>query len=162
MEREKLVRVIGAPPSDHPAGMSYLARCVESLARTRRQDGLDAVPPVPPGKIEANKFGPEVESLINHFQVHTGHVRYYFSKASPGEQAQVTETLRAKYDGFVARLENSDAVFHALCDDLIDEAFSGREDLRDLEEQRSAAIMVVTHFFEICEIFKPAVAKQTT
>jgi hypothetical protein len=154
VDRERLVRVIGSPPSDHPAGMTYLARCVESLARTRRQEGLDPVPPVPFGKIEANEFGPEVSSLIRRFQIHTNHVRYYFSKATPGEQDQVRETLRAKYDGFVARLGNSDAVFHALCDDLIDDAFRGSE-LLDLEEQRSAALMVVTHFFEICEIFKP-------
>jgi hypothetical protein len=155
VERAKLVRVIGSPPSEHPAGMSYLARCVETLARTRLQEGLDPIPPVPFGKIEANKFGEGVDALIRRFQTHTGHVRYYFSKATPGEQAQVTENLRAKYDGFMAQLENSDAVFHALCDDLIEQAFSGTQ-LHDQKEQRSAAIMVVTHFFEICEIFKPA------
>jgi hypothetical protein len=83
IERNRLIRVIGAPPSDHPAGMSYLARCVESLARTRLQEDLDAVAPVQFGKIEANKFGPEVDSLIRRFSVHTSHVRYYFSKASP-------------------------------------------------------------------------------
>ncbi len=159
IEREKLIRTIGAPPSDHPAGMSYLARCVECLARTRLQEGLDPVLPVPFGKIEANEFGPEVESLIRRFTTHTGHVRYYFAKATPGEQAQVIETLRAKYDGFVARLESADVVFHALCDDLIDDAFRGT-DLLDLEEQRTAAVMVVTHFFEICEIFKPATAEE--
>ena len=153
VSRERLIRVIGSPPSEHPAGMSYLARCVESLARTRRREDLRTVRPVPFGKIEVNEFGVEVSSLIRQFQIHTDHVRYYFSKAMPGEQAQVRETLRAKYDGFAARLGNSDAVFHALCDDLIEEAFRG-SDLLDLEEQRSAAIMVVTHFFEICEIFK--------
>lgn len=153
IQREKLIRIIGAPPSDHPAGMSYLARCVESLARTRLREVARPVPSVPFGKIEANSFSPEVEALILQFSVHTDHVRYYFSKASPGEQAQVTETLRAKYDGFVAQLVSSDAVFHALCDDLIEDAFRG-SDLLDLEEQRTAAITVVTHFFEICEIFK--------
>jgi hypothetical protein len=160
VEREKLIRVIGSPPSEHPAGMGYLARCVESLARTRLQDGLDPVPPVPYGKIEANSFGLGIADLIRRFQVHTGHVRYYFSKASPGEQAQVTETLHAKYDGFVAELSDPDAVFHALCDDLIEQAFRGT-DLEDAEQQRSAALMVVTHFFEICEIFKPAEEVQT-
>lgn len=161
VSREKLALVIGSPPSDHPAGMSYLARCVESLARTRRQDGLDPLPPVPFGKIEANDFGPEVSSLIRRFQIQTGHVRYYFRQAPPGEQAQVKETLWAKYDGFVAQLENSDAVFHALCDDLIEDAFRGNE-FSDLEEQRSAAIMVVTHFFEICEIFKVPTEEEAT
>jgi hypothetical protein len=55
-------------------------------------------------------------------------------------------------------------VFHALCDDLIGEAFRHTDlldmkqqpDLLDMEQQRSAAITVVTHFFEICEIFKSA------
>lgn len=151
--REKLVRILGAPPSGHPAGMSYVARCVESLARTRLMDGLDEVPPVPPGKIEYNEFGEEVEELLYRFQVHTGHVKYYFSKATPGEQAQVSENLRARYDAHKARYENSDAVFHALCDDLIREAFPGT-DLDDAEQQRSAALMVVTHFFETCQIFE--------
>jgi hypothetical protein len=158
-KRESLVRILGAPPSDHPVGMSYLARCVECLARTRLQEGLDPILPVSYGKIEANNFGPEVTEFIRQFQIQTGHVRYYFSKASPGEQAQVVEALHAKYDGFVARLGSSDAVFHALCDDLINEAFKYTE-LSDMEQQRSAAITVVTHFFEICEIFK-SVAKTT-
>lgn len=160
IQREKLIRIIGAPPSDHPAGMSYLARCVESLARTRLQADLGPVPPVQFGKIEANGFGPEVADLITQFSIHTGHVEYYFSRASPGERAQVTETLQAKYDGFVAQLGSSDAVFHALCDDLIEDAFRGT-DLLDLEEQRTAAIMVVTHFFEICQIFKPPTTEET-
>ena len=156
-QREPLVKILGAPPSDDPAGMSYLARCVECLARTRLQEGLDPIPPVLYGKIEENKFGLEVDALIRRFQVQTGHVKYYFSKASPGEQAQVIEALHAKYDGFVAKLGNSDAVFHALCDDLIDQAFRYC-DLLDMEQQRSAAITVVTHFFEICEIFKSVTA----
>jgi hypothetical protein len=157
-KREPLVKILGAPPSDHPAGMSYLARCVECLARTRLQEGLDPIPPVLYGKIEENKFSSEVSALIRRFQVQTGHVRYYFSKASPGEQAQVIEALRAKYDGFVAVLNDSDAVFHALCDDLIEQAFRHVEatDLLDMEQQRSAAITVVTHFFERCQIFKAA------
>jgi hypothetical protein len=156
--REPLVKIIGAPPSDHPAGMSYLARCVECLARTRLQEGLDPIPPVLFGKIEENKFSSEVSALIHRFQVQTGHVKYYFAKAPPGEQAQVIETLRAKYDGYVAKLGDSDAVFHALCDDLIDEAFryTDSTDLLDMEQQRSAAITVVTHFFERCQIFKSA------
>jgi hypothetical protein len=153
VKRESLVKILGAPPSDHPAGMSYLARCVECLGRTRLQEGLDPIAPVLFGKIEENEFSDEVAALIRHFQTHTGHVRYYFSKASPGEQAQVIEALHSKYDGFVARLDDSDAVFHALCDDLIDEAFR-YTDLQDMEQQRSAAITVATHYFEICEIFK--------
>jgi hypothetical protein len=157
-QREPLVKIIGAPPSDHPAGMSYLARCVECLARTRLQEGLDPIPPVLFGKIEENRFSSEVSALIRRFQVQTGHVRFYFSKAPPGEQAQVIEALHAKYDGLVAELNDSDAVFHALCDDLIDQAFryTDSTDLLDMEQQRSAAITVVTHFFERCQIFKSA------
>ncbi|RKS79588.1 hypothetical protein BZB76_1062 [Actinomadura pelletieri DSM 43383] len=151
--REKLVHVLGAPPSDHPAGMTYIARCVESLARTRLREESDDVAAVPFGKIEFNEFGVEVAELIKRFQVHTTHVRFYFSKATPGERAQVSENLRVRYDAHKARLQNSDAIFHALCDDLIEEAFPGTA-LDDAEEQRSAAMMVVTHFFESCEIFE--------
>ncbi|MFD6277768.1 ABC-three component system protein [Streptomyces sp. NPDC060209] len=156
IERERLSLILGAPPSEHPAGMSYIARCVESLARTRLPADQDDVVAVPFGKIEHNRFGTEVSDFLKTFAAHTGHVRFYFSQASPGEQAQVSENLRARYDGHRARLEDSDAVFHALCDDLIEEAF-GREGFGDLNQQRSAAMMVVTHFFETCEIFEAPV-----
>lgn len=153
LSREKLSNIIGAPPSDHPAGMSYISRCVESLARTRLRPDLDEVPPVPYGKIEHNGFGAEVAELITAFQTHTGHVRYYFKHASPGEQNQASQMLRVRFDKYRAILKESDAIFHALCDDLIGEAFAG-VDHGDREQQRSAAMMVVTHFFEICEIFE--------
>ncbi|MFC4015257.1 ABC-three component system protein [Nonomuraea purpurea] len=153
LPRERLARIIGYPPSDHPAGMSYIARCVESLARTRLRPDLDPVPEVAFGKIEYNGFSPEVSDLIKRFQVQTGHVRYYFRYASPGEQAQVSENLQARFAGHRARYESPDAVFHALCDDLIAEAF-GRSGFPDTAQQRSAALMVVTHFFENCEIFE--------
>ncbi|MGX7827531.1 ABC-three component system protein [Actinokineospora sp. 24-640] len=159
LSRDKLSYVLGAPPSDHPAGMSYIARCVESLARTRLASDLDPVVEVPFGKIEHNRFSEDLADLIKRFQVHTGHVRYYFSKASPGEQAQVSEILRSKFDGLRATLPDSDSVFHALCDDLIKEAFVESGELKEREEQRNAAVMVVTHFFERCEIFEaPGVA----
>lgn len=157
VDRNKLAWILGAPPSEHPAGMSYIARCVESLARTRLLADTDAPPEIPFGKIEHNEFGEEVSELLVSFKVHTGHVRYYFSSASPGEQAQASENLRARYDGHRARLENSDAVFHALCDDLIAEAFGGAG-YSDANQQRSAAMMVVTHFFETCEIFEAPVS----
>ncbi|GII52722.1 hypothetical protein Pth03_11110 [Planotetraspora thailandica] len=153
LPRERLATIIGSPPSDHPAGMTYIARCVESLARTRLHPGLDPVAEVDFGKIEHNDFGDAVTELIKRFQVHTGHVRYYFTFASPGEQAQVSENLRARFAGHRAHLDSSDAVFHALCDDLVAEAF-GTNGYPDKAQQRSAALMVVTHFFEQCEIFE--------
>ncbi|MYU14095.1 hypothetical protein GTZ78_26240 [Streptomyces sp. SID8361] len=158
VDRSKLAWILGAPPSEHPAGMSYIARCVESLARTRLVADTDSPLEVPPGKIEHNNFGSEVTDLLVAFKVHTGHVRYYFSLASPGEQAQVSENLRARYDGHRARLDSSDAVFHALCDDLVTEAFPGA-DYPDTSQQRSAAMMVVTHFFETCDIFEAPVSE---
>ncbi|MEW2467132.1 ABC-three component system protein [Streptomyces sp. NPDC046994] len=158
VDRSKLAWILGAPPSEHPAGMSYIARCVESLARTRLVPDTDSPLEVPPGKIEHNNFGVEVADLLVAFKVHTGHVRYYFSLASPGEQAQVSENLRARYDGHRARLGSSDAVFHALCDDLVTEAFPGA-DYPDMSQQRSAAMMVVTHFFETCDIFEAPVSE---
>lgn len=154
LPREELAGIIGSPPSDHPAGMTYLARCVESLARTRLRADLDPLREVAFGKIEHNGFGPDVAELITRFQAHTGHVRYYFSYASPGEQAQVSENLLARYAGHRAVLDSPDAVFHALCDELVEEAF-GRGGFPDREQQRSAALMVVTHFFETCQIFEP-------
>jgi hypothetical protein len=63
-----------------------------------------------------------------------------------------------RYEGLRARLIDSDAVFHALCEDLRDEAF-GRIPVNDPDEeqeQRSAALMVVTHFFEKCTVFEAA------
>ncbi|GAB3688940.1 hypothetical protein GCM10027589_56610 [Actinocorallia lasiicapitis] len=156
LPRERLASIIGSPPSDHPAGMTYLARCVESLARTRLTLDLDPLREVAFGKIEHNGFGPEVAELLTRFQATTGHVRYYFRHASPGEQAQVSENLRARFAGHRAAYPDPDAVFHALCDDLVAEAFG--DGTADPAQQRSAALMVVTHFFEICEIFEPAAA----
>jgi hypothetical protein len=121
--RQRLVSIIGSPPSDHPAGMTYIARCVESLARTRLRTDLDPVPEIAFGKIEHNGFGADVTELIKRFQLHTGHVRYYFTFASPGEQTQVSENLQGRFAGHRAALDSSDAVFHALCDDLVEEAF---------------------------------------
>ncbi|GAA1555066.1 hypothetical protein GCM10009678_42580 [Actinomadura kijaniata] len=156
LARDRLAEIVGSPPSDHPAGMTYIARCVESLARTRLQPGLDPVREVAFGKIEHNGFGPEVADLIKHHQAHTGHVRYYFAFASPGEQAQVSENLLTRFAGLRAVLPTSDAVFHALCDDLVAEAFAGGG-CPDPAQRRSAALMVVTHFFERCEIFESPV-----
>ncbi|WP_157036457.1 ABC-three component system protein [Streptomonospora alba] len=149
--REQLCDLLGAPPTDHPAGMTYIARCVESLARTRLSTDLEGIPPVPYGKIEHNEFSDEVVQLILRIQPHTDHVRYFFQRSSPGEQDSVSQNLRERYDGLLAKLQNPDAVFHALCDELIAEAFPGRE---GGAEERSAAMMVVTYFFEQCEIFK--------
>lgn len=153
LERDQLLYLLGAPPSDHPVGMSYIARCVESLARTRLQDDLEPVASVPFGKIEHNEFGDEVAGILVRFQRQTTHVRYYFSKASPGESAQVSQTLRTRYDALRAELQESDAVFHSLVEELRHEAF-GSGGLADEGEQRGAATAVVTHFFEECEIFE--------
>ncbi|WP_436679614.1 ABC-three component system protein [Micromonospora sp. URMC 105] len=154
LPRSKLASILGAPPSDHPAGMSYIARCVETLARTRLPADLEEVSEVPYGKIEHNEFGEEVAELIKKFQTQTSHVRYYFSQSTPGEQSQASQMLRVRFDKYRALLGNSDAVFHALCDSLVQEAFANSEGYGDAEQQRSAAMMVVTHFFEICEIFE--------
>lgn len=158
LARHQLVRIIGAPPSDHPAGLTYVGRCVEALARTPISAELGVVPPVPFGKITENGFSDDVARLLIAYQTYTERVRFYFSRAKPGEQAQVSENLKMRYDGLRARLVDSDAVFHALCEDLRVEAF-GRipaDDLDEEEEQRSAALMVVTHFFEKCTVFEPA------
>jgi hypothetical protein len=158
LARQQLVRIIGAPPSDHPAGLTYVGRCVEALARTPSRVELGAVPPVPFGKIAANGFSAEVTSLLMTYQTYTERVRFYFSRAKPGEQVQVSDNLRMRYDGLRARLVDSDAVFHALCEDLRAEAFGGIpvDDPNEEQEQRSAALMVVTHFFEKCTVFEPA------
>ncbi|MDR6637424.1 ABC-three component system protein [Paenarthrobacter nitroguajacolicus] len=153
LERAKLVRILGIPPSDRPAEMSYIAQCVKALSRTRMIEDLDDVQPVPVGKLEYNNFEPSTVDLITEAKNHTHHVRYYFRQATPGEQFQVSENLRMRYDGLTARLESADEVFHHLCDDLIAEA-DFEESMVDQEQQRSAAILVVTHFFESCLLFE--------
>lgn len=153
LTREQLAFIIGAPPSDHPAGITYIGLCVQALARTRLTQDVDEVLPVPFGKIEHNGFGDEVAELIKSFQLQTDHVRHYFLKSSPGEQQQAIENLRTRYDGLRARLDNADAIFHALCDDLVEEAFKMTPP-GDEEQKRNAAMMVITHFFETCQIFE--------
>ena len=55
LSRDQLVRIIGAPPSDNPAGMSYIGKCVEALARLPIPMEIEDVPPVLFGKVEENK-----------------------------------------------------------------------------------------------------------
>lgn len=153
LERQKLVRMLGVPPSTRPADMSYIAQCVKALSRTRMVEDLEDVFPVPVGKLEYNEFEQSTIDVISDAKNHTHHVRYYFRQASPGEQFQVSENLRMRYDGHTATSASADEVFHRLCDDLVAEA-SFEDTLLDEEQQRSAAILVVTHFFESCLIFE--------
>ncbi|MGP5071338.1 ABC-three component system protein [Arthrobacter rhombi] len=153
LDRRKLSWLLGAPPSVRPAGMTYIAECVRSLSRTKLMVDLKETLPVPAKKIEYNKFGPEVVKILTETKNHTHHVRYYFQQSSPGEQYQVSEKMRMKYDGLQATSSSSDEVFHRLCNSLVEEAFA-HEGMADVEQQRSAALLLVTHFFESCMIFE--------
>jgi hypothetical protein len=153
LAREDLSSLLGAPPSAEAAGMEYIAACVRALARTRRTTDLDDVAEVPPGKIEHNGFSAETAALIKDYEPHTGHVRYYFRHSSPGESYQVAEDLKMRYHGHLAGLKDADLVFHALVDDLVQQAFAN-DGAGDVAQRRSAALMVVTHFFESCIIFE--------
>jgi hypothetical protein len=114
---------------------------------------MDETLPVPMKKMEYNKFSPSTVKLITEAKNHTHHVRYYFKHATPGEQYQVSENLRMRYDGIQATASSADEVFYGLCDSLAEEAF-GEELSNDIEQQRSAALLVVTHFFESCLLFE--------
>lgn len=152
LQRADLAYLFGAIPTDRPAGMPYIIECVKSLARTRLTPGLDEVLPVPPGKVEFNSFTAETAELVIRAQAQTGHVRHYFRYAPPGESYQVSESLRSKYAGLMAMLSDADLVFHALINELVDEAFASDKP-GDLDQRRDAALLVVTHFFEGCVIF---------
>lgn len=153
LSEERLIPLIGAPPSARPAGMSYIAEALRSLARTARLPQVGEVKPVPEKKIEHNKFSPATEEIIRKFQVDTHLVRYYFERATPGEQAQVSHNLKMRYDALAAKFGNSDAVFHGLVNELLAEAFTA-DYAHDLEEQKNAAVLIITHFFESCLIFE--------
>jgi hypothetical protein len=153
LPRDALVRLIGVPPSLRPAQMSYIATAIRSMARTQLIPGIGSTLPVPEKKIEFNEFEPSTAQLICEYQVHTHLVRYYFDNGTPGEQFQVAESLRTRYDGLAAESDSPDATFHALCDELISEAFDA-DTAADTDQQRSAALLVITHFFESCLIFK--------
>jgi hypothetical protein len=153
LDRAKLTRLLGAPAADRPAGMSYIAECVKLLSRSRLIADVDETLPVPRKKMEYNKFSSSTVKLITETKIHTHHVRYYFKHATPGEQYQVSENLRMRYDGLQATSASADEVFYRLCDSLAEEAF-GAEWSDDIEQQRSAALLVVTHFFESCLVFE--------
>jgi hypothetical protein len=153
LERDQLIVLFGAPPTARPAGMTYIAEAVRSLSRTRKVPSLEPITPVPLGKIEFNDFDSSTAELIKQYQVHTHLVRYYFEQTMPGEHFQVTLSLQARYAGLTAILHTPDAVFHALCDELVDEAFIS-EPTTNEAERRSAALLIVTHFFESCLIFE--------
>lgn len=152
LNRSDLVELLGTPPSDQPAGLSYIAECVRSLARVQKHRMADEVHPVPAGKIEHNHFGPAVTKLMIETLKDTGHVRYYLSQSSPGEQEFAAWNIRLRYDEHRATYESPDETFLSLHRDLVREAFNGSS-LPHVEEQQSAALLVVTHFFETCQIF---------
>jgi hypothetical protein len=77
--RQQLVRILGAPPSDHPAGLTYIGRCVEALARIPPPAEGGEVPPVAFGKIAANGFGDDVTGLLVAYR--TGPLLFLKSKA---------------------------------------------------------------------------------
>jgi hypothetical protein len=153
LDRAELVTLIGVPPSQLPAQMTYIADAVRSISRTRLVPHDEPTLPVPQKKIEFNRFEPATAALIRSFQVFTHSVRYYFQQGPPGEQFQVREHLRNRYDALVATLGSPDAVFHALCDELMQDAFV-QTPSANIEQRRNAAVLVVTHFFESCMIFE--------
>ncbi|MBG6056487.1 hypothetical protein IWX81_002925 [Salinibacterium sp. CAN_S4] len=153
LTRDALVRLIGIPPSTRPAAMSYIATAIRSLARVERVPNFGETLPVPEHKIEFNEFADATANLIRQYQVHTHLVRYYFDRATPGEQFQVAENLRNQYNGLAATVSSPDSIFHALCDLLIEEAFDADAG-GNHDEHKSAALLVITHFFESCLIFE--------
>lgn len=153
LSTDDLTILIGAPPSDRPAQMSYIADAVRHISRTRWIADTGEVLPVPITKIEFNEFSEATAELIRESQVHTHLVRYYFEHGTPGEQFQVSEHLRSRYDAIVASGASPDDIFHLLCDELVTEAHE-LDPTADREQRRSAAILVVTHFFESCLIFR--------
>lgn len=148
-----LTILIGTPPSERPAQMTYIADAVRHMSRTQLIPQVDDVYPVPEQKIEFNEFSDETAALVRENLAHTHHVRYYFSHATPGEQFQVSEHLRARYDAIVAAGATPDETFHTLCDELFQEA-QQLDPSADPTQRRSAALLVVTHFFESCLIFR--------
>jgi hypothetical protein len=145
--------LLGAPPSDRPAQMSYIADAVRHMARTRWIPVVDDVLPVPENKIEFNQFSGQTAQIIREYLTHTHLVRYYFEHGTPGEQFQVAENLRLRYDALVAAGSEPDVIFHKLCDELVEEANAG-DPVEDQSQRRNAAILVVVHFFESCLIFE--------
>ncbi len=150
---DRLIPLLGAPPNSRPAGMTYIAEALRSLSRMPRIPDPQQVLPVPEDKIAFNKFSESTEKIIRKFQIDTHLVRYYFDSGTPGEQAQVSMNLRMRYDALVARMNNADAVFHALVDELLQEAFTS-DHTTDVGEQKNAAILIITHFFESCLLFE--------
>ena len=94
--------------------------------------------------------------IVRHLN-YTVRVRQYFRRARPGEQAQAADHIQRRYEAIRARQIAPDLTFHALCEDLRQEAFgvAPPSDAEEMEEQRSAVLMVVTHYFEKCTIFEP-------
>lgn len=160
LSKQQLMIIIGAPPSDDPASMTYIGRCVQALARLPIPDESGQVPEVDFGKVEENEFSDSVSTLLIESMKFTDLISRYFVRSPPGEQAQAAENIKLRYDRHRARNFDSDLTFHALCEDLRHEAFGNIVDAstEELRDQRSACLMVVTHFFEKCTIFEPAKA----
>ncbi|ALO66730.1 hypothetical protein AS189_09735 [Arthrobacter alpinus] len=112
---------------------------------------------LPPGiteKMVANDLGDASEALIKMGISKTTAVEAFISfseRGVPGFSARLQQWFKAKYaEGILASLSGDD-LFSFVCSAALDNAGVNRNELLE-----AAAIAVVVHLFEICEIFEAA------
>lgn len=110
---------------------------------------------LPPGvseKMAANDLGETSEALIKTGLAKTTAVEAFISfseRGVPGFSTRLQQWFKAKYaEGVLASLSGDD-LFAFMCSAALDNAGVNRNELLE-----AAAIAVVVHLFEICEIFE--------
>lgn len=112
---------------------------------------------LPPGladKIRINSLGGSSEASIRSGLSKTTAVADYITftdKGNPGYSKRLQLWFKAKYAGGVLSNLSGDDLFDFICAEALDNAGVNQNDLLE-----AAAIAVVVHLFEICEIFESA------
>lgn len=118
--------------------------------------GIEALV-LPPGvseKMEANDLGEVSAALIKTGIAKTTSVEAFISfseRGMPGFATRLQQWFKAKYAEGVLDSLSGDDLFSFMCTVALDNAGVNRNELLE-----AAAIAVVVHLFEICEIFEAA------
>lgn len=139
-------------------GFAELEAVCSSLRMTIAQAPTALDPLIlPPGvteKIEINNLGPSSEAMIKVGLSKTTAVSEFIEfteKGNPGYSKRLQFWFKAKYaEGVLSELSRDD-LFDFVYSEALDNAGVNRNELLE-----AAAIAVVVHLFEICEIFESA------
>lgn len=151
LDREKKIRLVGHPPSQRSLtnlALPHLQSLLEQIARVDPPKSPD-LRPVSPTKIQYNALGDSSRILIEAGSQKSPLVDKYFEgQLDPQVRDQVAEALKSEYQKIRESEPDPNRVLGLLL-----EAISGARGF-DSPDVTVAALAIVAHFFESCDIFE--------